>query len=187
MIKKLFIVVFLTITSLTATAQDITFEDLTKINWNEYPFSAGELLTEKGYLYNDKALLQSALTPNEGPRDSFYQLIYTKLSEVDEMAAYLVVDEIAKGNLPLQMPVIKLVYMNKNKDKFIKLSNEIKEACGDPELEFYFGPNSLAFVIEKQLMEGTPIYSVLAYRMSKKDFDNMQNQLQEAFKKFSEE
>ena len=125
--------------SLYCNAQNITYNELIKLDWSDHPYSIAELLIEKGFKFGGRQIIQGELLrPEESIRETHYQLSYTNVSEHNIMAAYVCVDELNRGNISDQYPVVKFRFMQPSKARYENLSNEIKSACGDPEMGFYF-------------------------------------------------
>jgi len=161
---------------LTCNAQDITYDGIISTNWNDHPFSIVETLTEKGFNYMGKLSLDDPLNPNEQTRSSLYNLIYGyKNVENPIVVVNVSVDEMCINNISSYWPVVKLRFLHESKNIFNKLSEEIKSACGEPDMGFYFAPNSLTFVIDKELLSGEPTYVILIYRMTKEKFEENKN------------
>ena len=161
--------------SSSSYAQNISYNELVSINWDDYPFSLAELLLEKDFEFYDQTPLAEILELEEPPRESYYQLTYGYLKEFDLLsAAYVIVDEMNPENSPSSMPVLKLRFWHQNKSEYTRLTNEIKSSCGEPRSGFYLGDNSTAFIIDKELIDGEPNYYINLYYLTKEEIDEMQ-------------
>ncbi len=161
-------------------SQNITYDDLISIDWNDYPFSAVEMLIDKGFEYFDKQTIGESFGAGEQTRESLYELIYARPEP--KSGAFVCVDEMSSDNLPPDLPVIKLVFTYESKSAFTELSDEIKSKCGEPYLEFYVSPDSVTFIIEKELRDGEPWYSILIYHMTKEEFEEIRKAVEEILK-----
>jgi hypothetical protein len=173
--KKLLMMLFSLVIGFTSSAQDISYDDLNSIDWNEYPFSLVELLLEKDFEFIDQSPVDEILETEGSARESFYQLTYAYLNEFDLLAAaYVLVDEVNTDNIPTPMPVLKLRFWHQNKNEYTILSDEIEAKCGEPSSGFYIGDNSSAFIIDKELLDGEPNYYINLYHLTKDEFDEME-------------
>lgn len=165
---KILTIIFALLFSLSCNAQDITYDDIISINWNDHPFSIVELLTEKGFEYMGKLSLDDVLDPSEQSRESLYNLIYGYKNVENPIAVVnVIVDEMCINNISSYWPVVKLRFSPVSKNVYNKLSEEIRSACGEPDLGFYIASNSMTFAIDKELLMGEPNYIILIYHMSK--------------------
>lgn len=174
------------IISFSSPAQDISYDDLSSIDWGDYPYSLVELLLEHDFEFIDKNLVDEILGLEDRARESYYQLTYAYLEDLDlQSAAYVVVDEMNAESLPATMPVLKLRFWYQKKSEYIRLSDEIKSACGEPNHDFYIGDNSTAFIIDRELLDGEPNYYILFYHMTMEEFEEIKklsDQILEMFK-----
>lgn len=173
--KKLSLI-FAFLLSLTCHAQDITYDDIISLDWNDHPFSVVEMLTEKGFKYMGKLPIDDPLDPSEQNRETLYSLVYGYKDVLNPIVTVNVaVDEMYINNISSYWPVLKLRFMFESRNIFNKLSKEIKSACGEPDLGFYISPNSLAFAIDRELFKGEPSYVILIYHMSKEMLEEYKN------------
>lgn len=185
--KKLTII-FTLLYGLTCIAQDITYEGLISTNWNDHPFSIVEMLTEKGFKYMGKLPIDDPLDSSEETRESLYNLIYGYKNALNPIVVVnVVVDEMCINNLSSYWPVVKFRFKYESKDIFNKLSEEIKSASGESDMGFYIAPNSLSFIIDKELFSGEPSYVILIYHMTKEMLEENINAAKKMLEKLIEE
>jgi hypothetical protein len=181
-------IIFALLFSLTCNAQEISFDGIISINWNDHPFSIVEMLTEKGFKYMGKLSIDDPLDPSEQTRETLYNLIYGyKNVKNPNVVVNVVVDEMCKNNISSYWPVVKLRFKHESKYIFNKLSEEIKSACGEPDLGFYIASNSLTFAIDKELLSGEPTYVILIYRMSKEKLEENKNAVKKIIEQLQNE
>jgi hypothetical protein len=173
-------IIFVLIFSLACHAQDIKYDDIISLNWKDHPFSIVEMLTEKGYKFMGKLAIDDPLEPSQQTRETLYNMIYGYMKDQNPISvANVSVDEMCINNISSTWPVVKLRFTHENKNIFNKLSDEIKSACGQPDMGFYIAPYSLTFVIDKELLSGEPNYIILVYYIPK--------EMLEEFKKVAKE
>jgi hypothetical protein len=185
--KKLTIIVAL-LFSLTCNAQDITYDSIISIDWNDHPFSFVEMLTDKGFKYMGKLTIDDQLDPSEQTRETLYNLIYGYNNVQNPIVVVnVVVDEMCINNISSYWPVVKLRFSYESKNIFNKFSEEIKSACGESDMGFYNAPNSLTFAIDKELFSGEPSYIILIYHMSKEMLEEYKNEVKKMLEQLIDE
>lgn len=186
MIRKILLTLFSLVIAITSYAQDISYDELSSIDWNDYPFSLVELLLEKDFEFVNQDLVNEMLETEGAPRETFYQLTYSYTKELNLLgAAYVIVDEANTNSIPSSMPVLKIRFWHQNKNEYIRLGNEIKSACGEPINDFFIGENASAFIIDKDLIDGEPNYYINFYHITKEELEEMKklsDQILEIFK-----
>jgi hypothetical protein len=181
-------VIFALLLGLSSNAQNITYDGLISINWNDHPFSIVEMLMEKGFNYMGKLSIGDPLDSSVQTRESLYNLIYGyKNLQNPNVVVNVVVDEMCNNNISSNWPVVKLRFTYKSKNIFNKLSNDIKTACGESFFGFYTAPNSLTFAIDKELFGGEPSYIILIYLLSKEMLEENINAAKEMLEQLLDE
>ena len=184
---KTVLILLTIILSLTCQAQGISYKDLTEVDWNDHPFSLVELLIDKGFEFDQQRTLDGDLFEHEREdKESLYELTYLKINESNAIGAYVCVDKLNSNELSDNLPAIKLRYMYQSKESYIQLSDEIKEACGEPDMGFYVSSDSLTFVLDKELIDGVPSYYILIYVMSKESMEEMKKAVKKLLQEMSE-
>lgn len=171
----------------TCHAQNITYDDLSSVDWNDHPFSVVEMLLDKGFVFSEKRELEDIFVPGEETSESLYELSYGYLEGNNlVMGAFVGFDESNSGNLTSSVPVLKLVFMHESKNGYTEICDSIKKACAEPDTGFYFAPNSIAYSFKKEIVEGKPAYYIYIDYMTKEEFEAMKKKLNELIEMMNE-
>jgi hypothetical protein len=180
-------ILFTLIYGFTCHAQNISYDDLSSLDLNNYPFSVVEILLDNGFEFAEKRSIENSPDIDGNTSDSLYELSYSYSEGLNLiMGAFVCADEMNSDKIPTSMPILKLVFMHEKKDLYIELSDEIKKACGEPDSGFYFAPNSLAYNFKKELVEGEPVYYIYIDFLTKEKFEAMKMKLNELLEMMNE-
>lgn len=179
---KRILILLMLLYSFTSNAQNITYDAIISVDWSDYPFSVVEMLMDNGLKYLGKLPVDDLLDPKEKNRESLYTLIYgyENIHNITVSAA-VAVDEMCVNNISTYWPLVKLRFMYETKNIFQTFSEKIKSECKKHDSGFYVGPNSLTFVIDKELLDGKPSYIILIYHMTEEMLEEIENKADKLF------